>query len=472
MSYLEALLVLEARKQGRAVRSAMVRHRFLTKKPLGLLFWQLGAEPFTAAAIAWGFEGQPHKIAVPGEPRDRELAFRALLEVARDFNPWFEQGEPQIVLPNRGNLTLLGRLGRRLAYLPTTGPQPADPALVRFGRHLKFLADHARHPGQQLVVVLTELLSTHWTTELSPLEVQHLPALDAAIEPPRKSSAHDAAFEAEAIDIGPLPSEADDDIMDRLIRQFGAARARRTEESFVAPRRKPIEAHYKVLVDRGWPLLWRCLERERALPEAPSVARRWQRDVEDLGRHVDWVTQDRGYRTRQTYQQAARTLRDWEHEYLRLQAEEAVDDPLRMIPYLLSNDAVFGKVISFDGENREIGKKNAVRRPVVELEVEGRCTIPRGKEMYWTNHAAGREWVITDVCPHKDGKRSIVTLVHQTGSDVVRPAKGQKALFSIHCTKPPEYFQRPQSTPWTHEAPPEHSQAIEDDGGSWDVEVR
>jgi hypothetical protein len=475
MSYFEALLVAEARKRGRAQRSATLRHRHIAKRPIGLLLWQLGAEPFTAAAAAWGYGPKERSITVPGEPRDRELAFRALAKMARAFNAYFEGGErdepPQIILPNRGNLTLLGRLGRRLAYLPSDGPTPADPELVRFGRHLKWLHDHARNPGQQLVLVLTELMSEHWVTELSGIETQNLPAMDAAIEPPRGMSAHDAAFEAEAVEIGPVPSGNDDDAVDPLVRKLNEARARGTDERVVAPLRKPIEAHYAKLVDRGWPLVWKCLERERTFKAAPHVARRWAQDLEDLDRHLDWaVTKGLPYRTRQTHEQAARTLQSWEEAYSMLLAEEAVDDPLRMLPYILANDAVAGRVVKVDLDHRGHTGTSEVRRPLVELEVDEQCTVPAGKVLYWTGTPAGREYVVDHVRASAKGTKTIVTLIHQTGSAGERPEKGTSAVFSVHTTKASGFFKPKQPTPWTHKRPPAHSEPIEGvaDEGSWE----
>lgn len=472
MSYFNALLVAEARKHGRARRSAQLRHRHLATRPLGMVLWQLGAEPFTAAAVAWGFGPKERSLVVPGEPRDRELAFRALTTVARSFNAWFE-GErdepPQVVVPNRGNLTLLGRLGRRLAYLPTDGATPAEPDLVRFGRHLKWLYDRARYPGQQLVVVLTELLSSHWTSELSPAEAQHLPAIDAAIEPPRGASGHEAAFAAESVEIGPLPSAADDDRVDLLVRKFNAGRGRRTEERVVAPLRELIEAHYTKLVERGWPLVWRCLERERRYAPAAHVDRRWQRDVADLDRHLEWaVTKGGGYRTRQSHEQAARTLQDWETAYAKLVAEEAVDDPLRMVPYLLTNEAIAGQVRAVNLDHKEHTGKSWVRRARIELEVPERCTIPLQKELYWTQAADGREYRVTAV--RAAGDKTLVTLTHQTSSDVERPQPGSFAVFSVHTTKPPEYFKSPQEVPWTHRRPVEHSAPLDgaSDEGRWE----
>lgn len=474
MSYLQALLVADARRAGRAQRSASVRHRRLTRRPLAILPWQLGAEPFTAAAVAWGFEPGTPRLAVPGEPRDRELAFRALTLLARDFNRWFEGPEreepPQVVVANRGALGLLGRLGRRLAYLPTDGERPADPELVRFGRHLRFLFDRARFPGQQLLVVLTDLLSSHWTSELSDLETQSLPALASTIDPPAGKLAHEAAFDAESVEIGPLPTGRDDHRVDALIARFNESRGRNTDEAVVAPLRKPIEEHYAHLVHRGWDLIWRCLDRERLYPEALHVTRRWEEDKAALDRHIDWVTV-RGlpYRTRQTSEQAARTLRGWEEAQRLLEAEEAIDDPLRMIPTLLANQGLAGVVTRVDREHFEPGAKRRVRRPLLEIQTEERCALPAGKRLWWTRTPGKTEYVLLDAQPLSGGG-SQVMLQLETSADQELPVPGTVAIFSRHHTKGDPPLTLPESAPWTHVEPDITPSPIEGpaDEGSWE----
>jgi hypothetical protein len=76
---------------------------------------------------------------------------------------------------NTETIGLLGRLGRRVAYLPTDGATPADPRLPRLGRHLMWLADYASTPGQQVILAATELLGTHYQTAMSSYETQSLP---------------------------------------------------------------------------------------------------------------------------------------------------------------------------------------------------------------------------------------------------------------------------------------------------------
>ncbi len=460
MNYLDVVLAARARAAGRAVRSASVRHRHIAARPLAMVFWQLGAEPFTAAAVAWGHRPDRRSMAVPGEPRDRTLAFRALSRVAEEFNPWFEYGAagegdlPQVVLPNAGNLAMLGRLGRRLAYLPTTGEHAASDELVRFGRHLQFLHEHARYPGQQLVLVLTDLLRTHWATELSHLETQSLPALDAAIEPPAKKSGHEAAFAAERVEIGPAPGHDDDTVLSGLLDTFNAVRAKSTDESLVAPLRGPIEAHFSARIDRAWPLVWRCLDRERQLLEGASVAERWKTDEAALGRHFSWaIASGRPLATKDSSRAAAWKLHSWEAAVAELEMNEAVDDPMRMIPALMSGRAVRGKVIAVDLENRVQGATRRIRRPLVTLETDQPLTLPSDVELYWSGAAKTAAYQIQEVLPSKKKGCTRLVLEHQTQSNVPRPASGSMATFSVYGRSPRPPLMLPDHDPWTHTAP-------------------
>jgi hypothetical protein len=95
-------------------------------------------EPFTPAAIGWGNHPDRLNLAVAGEPRNRDLAFATLLRFATWLNSLFEahasnretftrgnatwdraRTAPQVVVANGATVEMLGRLGRRLAYLPT-----------------------------------------------------------------------------------------------------------------------------------------------------------------------------------------------------------------------------------------------------------------------------------------------------------------------------------------------------------------
>jgi hypothetical protein len=203
MNQLDVALIARSFCAGRANRSANFRHRRLGTDPITLVLWQLGGEPFSAAAIGYGCRRQDLQIAVAGDPRNRDLAFAALLQLASWFNAEFERhGEdrdtasqgntefalartaPQVIVANDATVEMIGRLGRRLAYLPTDGRKPAPAELVRLGQHFQFLHRHSRMAGQQLIVSLTDLLSRHWATPQSDMEKQSLAALNAYIAPP------------------------------------------------------------------------------------------------------------------------------------------------------------------------------------------------------------------------------------------------------------------------------------------------
>jgi hypothetical protein len=290
----QAMLAARAYKEGRAQPSAMFRHRAVAKSPLCIVAWQLGAEPYSVGSIAVGTKSSGYKLFVPGYPLDRVLLFAELTAFAREFCTLFEAyaigptelvehfGEelsvpkqlPQIVVANVEAIGLIGRLGRRLAYLPTTGERAADPILPRMGRHFMWLAEHAHMPGQQLVLSATDLLTSHYVTAMSPYEVGSLAAIDAWIEPGRGKDGFHAAEAAERQPVGPTPDPSDGERIYDLMMQFNKARAGSRDPVVVRQCVKPLRELYNDLVEDTWNLIWRALDRERQRPEADSVTGR------------------------------------------------------------------------------------------------------------------------------------------------------------------------------------------------------
>ena len=72
--HLDAYLITRAHVEGRAQRTALLRHRHLARAPLALVLWQLGAEPFSAAAVGYGLRPDGLGFSVAGDPRNRDLA--------------------------------------------------------------------------------------------------------------------------------------------------------------------------------------------------------------------------------------------------------------------------------------------------------------------------------------------------------------------------------------------------------------
>src|SRR5579862_1063359 len=193
MNQIELILAARASAEGRAIRRAEVRHRHLSKHLFAIAAFQPAAEPFSALAVAYGRTQAKCGMLFVVEPRNRTLLFEAMTPMAKEFNGWFEafaasreshkwyengvaSDGPQVAVPNGATAMLLGRWGRRLAYLQTSGAWAADPALIEFGKHLQFLADHAEVPGQSLVIPATTLLRRHWVTGQSDLEDENLAA--------------------------------------------------------------------------------------------------------------------------------------------------------------------------------------------------------------------------------------------------------------------------------------------------------
>src|SRR5262249_45560465 len=147
--------------------------------------------------------------------------------------------------------------------------------------------------------------------------------------------------------------------------------------------------------------------------------------------------------------QAATTLRELEEGQRLLEAEEACDDPLRMIPYLLQHKAVCGRVVAVDRQHRELATKRMVARPLVRLLSPDPCIMPLGKELWWSEQPGGREYVVDGIEQAEDGGW-LVTLKLMTGSAAPLPGVGSEACFSIHNTSPAPPLTLPKMEPWTH----------------------
>jgi len=501
MSHLEALLVARCHRVGRGHRTAIFRHRRLLDHPIVLALYQLGAEPFSAAAAVVGTSPDDALHLVAGEPRNRDLAFAMLLDLARWFNPRFEQpgairGEdgravatPQVIVPNKATIDMIGRLGRRLAYLPIDGPNPADPELVRLGQHFLFLARHASLPGQQVMIAVADLVAMHWATEQSEFERASLTALDAYVDPvhspawewERRHRTADAAWEweaarrgahgfdaaalAERFAIGPLPDGEDDRRLAPLVDKFNVQRDGCKELAVVGPLLGPIHDHYRPLLDRAWELLWHALARERAYPEASSVGGRWHADVDAYSWYLDWLATDKRPRTRQTPKQAAMTMRRLEAAKARLLAQEACDDPLRMIPYTLINKAVEGEVVALDLNNREVANVNRVRRPLVTLLTEEPCPIPPGRELWWAGHPQGAPWEVRRIVGQNNGGALVTLRLTTSSTRMPMPTIGDRTFFSVHHTDGDWMPNLPPMAPWSHRPRESHSPfaSIEED---------
>jgi hypothetical protein len=260
----------------------------------------------------------------------------------------------------------------------------------------------------------------------------------------------EAAARVESDSVGPLPSGEEDEVLGPLVERFNTLRGGRTEAAVIRPLLGPIADHYRPLIGRAWKLLWRCRDREARFAEAPSVERRWAEDCGAYTRHIDWLARSGLRRTRHTPLQAARILNHLEEAQALLEAEQACDDPLRMIPYLLKHQAVRGLVLKVDRDHKELATKRPVARPLVTLCSPDPCLMPLGKKLWWSERPGKREFVVERIEPAPRGG-SLVTLKLMTSSpDAELPAEGREACFSGLNTVRKPFLRLPETEPWTH----------------------
>jgi hypothetical protein len=473
----ELLESVEAHMAGRATRSALVRHRRLLKDPMVVCLFQLGGEPFTVAALAWGRSSSRKRLAVAGDPRNHELVTTALKGFARDFNKYFEtpwhsaneyedskgrirrdvEALPQVVVPNRQTVALLGRIGRRFRF---DGADRTPPELIAAASHLAFLREHAAIVGQQLILPIDDLIAGHWTVPLNAAERANVAAADAYVHPPKGLSGYDAAVLAERSPIGPRPDADQDSRLEPLLDRFNDALKRRVSTKRISALRAPIQAHYEELLEPAWTLIWRNIVAEREYDEARFVETRLKRDELAYAQHMRETDLGIRRRARRSVPQAIEHVRQISDVAPVVTVQEAADDPLKMVDLVLNGTAILGEVIAVEPDRTEQGPVNRVRRPLIRIRSAHEITLSEGDR------------VRRDIDPN--ARYEIRTLSAERGHelvDVVRlsrdgelPDVGDEACFFAGSIEP--YYALPVSrdVPWTHAVPPTSDDDDEADG--------
>ncbi len=231
MSLIATLARFEAVSTGRAQPTATVLHRHLAARPLVLVPLTTAGEAGAPLGALVGTDRDAPRLLVVPQPRDRDLRFAFLAELADIVLPYVdtyadvveaaersetdpETGKrvkvevelcadaPQLILPSRTGIDFLRLLGRSMRFRRTAeqdpeAPHPAPPRVPLLGRWLTHFGERARVPGSSLLLALTDLLSRHWATGQSGVEDQHLASLLAWIDPPEGESGEAAARRAE-----------------------------------------------------------------------------------------------------------------------------------------------------------------------------------------------------------------------------------------------------------------------------------
>ncbi|MEU7056249.1 hypothetical protein [Streptomyces sp. NPDC046197] len=536
MSLIATLGRLEAVRAGVAQPAATVRHRHLSARPLVLVPLTTAGEAGAPLGALAGTDRHAPRLLVVAQPRDRDLRSAFLAELADVVLPYIdahaevveaaERGEtdpvtgkrvkvevelcadaPQLIVPSRAGIDLVRLLGRSVRFRRTAEqdpqvPHPAPPRVPLLGRWLTHFGERARVPGSSLLLALTDLLARHWTTGQSSLEDQHLGALLSWIDPPPGLSGAEAALRAELArdadgqllcpPAGPATDPAFDNkllapAIERYDRARGALAA--AEDGLEADDRlgalTAAEHDIRALVESRtrptWDAVWHGLDLLRALPEGAHVEERWTRDRWSFTGHRDRVLAGEPPQPRRDDAvTAANKLATREREQARLDAQEALDDPLVMAGRRLAGEAFAGEVTDVVMARSE-GRRPSPR-PLVTVRTDDRPHLGERARVYRSlggkpQSAEFVEYVeyVGDVGEVGDGTGgegggALVTLrildkmgrgkEPEAGSV---PEKGDRVCFTLfeHEQRGGAKLPEPEETPWTHGGPPGEQTAPE-----------
>ncbi|MET9959024.1 hypothetical protein ABZ128_08015 [Streptomyces sp. NPDC006326] len=508
MSLLSTLARLEAVRAGRARPLATVRHRHLSERPL--VFVPLTTAGETGAplgALVGTDPAEPRLLVVP-QPRDRDLRWAFLADLADLVLPYVEAyadeveyvertetdpetgarskvaaelclDAPQLIVPSRAGIEYVRLLGRSMRFRRTAeedpeNPYPAPARVPLLGRWLTHLGERARVPGASMLLAATDLLGRHWATGQSNLEDQHLGALLAWIAPPEGETGAEAALRAElerdrdglllVPPAGPATDPAfDNKLLAPAMARYDAARADGPRDAGALAR---AEEGVRALVERQmrptWDAVWRSLDLLRALPAGERAEERWTRDRWSYTGHRDRVRAGEPPQPRRDDAvTAAQKLATRETEQVRLDAQEALDDPLVMADRRLAGEAFAGEVTEVLMEWTD--SKRPSPRPLVTVATEDRPQLAedhgdRGPKVF--RSLDGRPQSAQFVRWEDDG-RLVLRLLDKMGRGREPepgsvPEKGDRVCWTLfeHDARGGPRLPEPERTPWTHGGPP------------------
>ncbi|MFF4635946.1 hypothetical protein ACFY1G_09355 [Streptomyces olivaceus] len=535
MSLITTLARLEAVRSGHAQPAATVRHRHLSDRPLVFVPLITAGEAGAPLGALVGTERDaPHLLAVP-QPRDRDLRFAFLAELAGIVLPHVEayadsveaaersETDPetgkrvkvevdlcadaaQLVVPSRAGIDFVGLLGRSMRFRRTAEqdpetPHPAPPRVPLLGRWLTHYGERARVPGSSLLLAMTDLLGRHWASGQSTLEDQHLGALLAWIAPDgghgdegyrddgpgggaptgaqaarRAELARDAAGQLLCPPAGPATDPAfDNKLLAPAIERYDRARTAlaAAEDGLEADDRlgalTAAEREIRALVESRtrptWDAVWRGLDLLRALPAGAHVDERWTRDRWSFTSHRDRILAGEPPQPRRDDAvTAANKLATREREQARLEAQEALDDPLVMAGRRLSGEAFAGEVVDVVMAYSE--SKRPSPRPLVTVRTDDRPHLAERAKVYRTlNGKPQTAEYVGPALSSPDGDPDDGTVLLRITDKMGRgkepepgsvPEKGDLLCFTLfeHEQRGGAKLPDPEQTPWTHGGPP------------------
>ncbi|MCC9703988.1 hypothetical protein E4N62_01130 [Streptomyces sp. MNU76] len=531
MSLIATLARLEAVSSGRAQPAATVLHRHLSSRPLVLVPLTTAGEAGAPLGALVGTDRDTPRLLVVPQPRDRDLRFAFLAELADIVLPYVdsyadvveaaernetdpETGKrvkvevelcadaPQLILPSRTGIDFVRLLGRSMRFRRTAeqdpeAPHPAPPRVPLLGRWLTHFGERARVPGSSLLLALTDLLSRHWATGQSGVEDQHLASLLAWIDPPEGESGEAAARRAELArdaegqllcpPAGPATDPAfDNKLLAPAIERYDRARLAlaAAEDGLEADDRlgalTAAEREIRALVESRtrptWDAVWHGLDLLRALPEGAHAADRWTRDRWSFTGHRDRIVAGEPPQPRvDDAVTAANKLAAREREQARLDAQEALDDPLVMAGRRLSGEAFAGEVVDVVMAYSE-GKRPSPR-PLVTLRTRDRPHLGERAKVY---RSLGGKPQTAEFVGHEPGGPDepgeaadagetllVLRIMDKMGRGKEPevgsvPEKGDRLCFTLfeHDQRGGPKLPDPEETPWTHGGPPGEPDAV------------
>ncbi|GAA1977625.1 hypothetical protein [Kitasatospora viridis] len=507
MSLLATLARLEAVRSGRAEPLATVRHRHLGERPMVLVPLASAAQDGAPLAVLLGTDREAPRLHLVPQPLNRELRTEFLTAFADDLLPYLEPfatatepvegtekdpvtGEkttvvrelcadaPQLLVPNAGgvrHLALLGRATRfrRTAADPDPGPYPAPARVPLLGRWLTHFTDRAQVPGSSLLLPMTGLLARHWATGQSMLEDQHLAAQLAWHHPPQGLTGAQAAelAETERDEHGQLTHPPagpatdprfDEKVLAPAIARFDAALTVRRQGGPGEPVERCVEqlrAALLAILLPTWRDVWRGLDLLRELPPAAHLAERWEGDRWSFTGHRDRLAAGEPPQPRlDDAVTAARKLAQREREQVRLDVQEALDDPLAMAERRLAGEAFTAEVVEVVPDWDTSGR-SPKPRPLLVLRTADRPHAELGVEAHRVGGATAQKARVVEVGPEP----GVLTLRVLNGMGRKRdpepgtlPEVGEQVLFTLFELTPRQSapLPEPDDTPWTHGGPP------------------
>ncbi|MEV6172729.1 hypothetical protein AB0L99_31515 [Streptomyces sp. NPDC051954] len=512
MSLISTLARLEAVTTGRAQPATTVRHRHLSDRPLVLVPLTTAGEAGAPLGALVGSDRDAPRLLVVPQPRDRDLRFAFLAELADVVLPHVEAyadaveaaertesdpetgkrvkvevelctDAPQLIVPSRAGIDLVRLLGRSMRFRRTAEqdpetPYPAPPRVPLLGRWLTHFAERARVPGSALLLAMTDVLARHWATGQSSLEDQHLGALLAWIDPAEGESGAEAALRAELArdargqllcpPAGPATDPAfDNKLLAPAIERYDRARTAlaAAEDGLEADDRlgelTAAEREIRDLVLSRtlptWEAVWRGLDLLRALPAGAHIEERWTRDRWSFTGHRDRIVAGEPPQPRlDDAVTAANKLAAREREQARLEAQEALDDTLVMAGRRLSGEAFAGEVTEVVMAYSE-GKRPSPR-PLITVRTGDRPHLGARVKVY---RSLGGKPQAAEFVEYEGEDLIVLRIVDKMGRGKAPeegsvPDKGDALCFTLfeHEQRGGAKLPDPEQTPWTHGGPP------------------